>query len=115
MLASMKHATSQQDVLRRLLQTDAEAQERAKRAHERAQQILAAATASADQLTGEARAAAESTAAELIQTARTESQAAAEKLAADTQAQIVVMQQRGRDHLQAAATLVVDWVTGKER
>lgn len=103
----------QQTMLKRLLQSEAEAQERHRQAEERARQFRAETTSQVQQLLKNARAAATAEAQASAEQGQANLETAIQQLAAANQKQITAMRQQAEIHGPTAVDYVVDWVIGK--
>lgn len=113
-MVDTKVESPQQTVLKRLLQTEAEAQERRRLAQKQAMQIQTAGADGCEQLLAAVRVHSQTEAAARNQQIEAESKATLAQLAAANQSQITTMRQQAQAHMDLAVALVVDWVTGKD-
>ena len=105
--------TSKQVILARLVAAETDARHKVDEANMQAQQTVAKANADAERMLADARAQAAADAEALISRSRQETSVEVATLHAAANRRDSAMEEAARKNLDAAASLVVDWVTGE--
>jgi hypothetical protein len=113
-MVDAKMESPQQATLKRLLQIEAEAQNRRQQAQTRAKEMQTAGAAAVEQLLADARTNAQAEADRRNQQMQSEVKAEIERLAAANQRQIDKLRANAQSNMAGAVRWVVDWVIGKE-
>jgi len=113
-MSTSRVETAQQTMLKRLLQTEVEAQTRRAQTQDHVKELHAASAAKIQQQLDTARANAHTEAQTYLAQMQAELEATIQQFTTSNQHAIEAMRQQAQTHMDAAVRLVVDWVTGQE-